>query len=78
MPRRGLPPALGRVQDAGTVAHAVSGKGEGLHHAVAVEPVAVAVAETIVLGRAVAPEHAGEIGRQAAERVVSGAASSSA
>ena len=48
------------------MAHAVSAEGEGLHHAVAVEPVAVAVAETVVLGRAVAPEHAGERGRQAA------------
>ena len=61
-----LAAALGRLQDAGAVAHAAPGKGEGLHHAVAVEPVAVAVAEALVLGRAVAPEHARESGRQAA------------
>ena len=43
---------------------------ESLHHAVAVEPVAVAVAETVMLGRPVAPERAGELGREpAAERL---------
>ena len=46
--------------------HAGSGEGEGLHHAVAVEPVAVTVAEALVLGRTVPPQDAQEFGRQAA------------
>ena len=58
-----LPPALRRLQNTGAVAHAGSAEGEGLHHAVTVEPVAVAMAEALVLGRAVAPEHARKRGR---------------
>ena len=61
-----LPPALRRLQNTGAVGHAGSAEGEGLHHAITVEPVAVTMAEALVLGRAVAPEHAREIGRQAA------------
>ena len=58
-----LPPALRRLQNTGAVAHAGSAEGEGLHHAITVEPVAVAMAEALVLGRAIAPEHARKRGR---------------
>ena len=69
-PGRGLPAALGRVENARPVGRGRAVEAEGLHHAVAVEPVAVAVAEAVMLGRAVAPERAGELGREpAAQRL---------
>ena len=46
--------------------HALAVERERLDHPVAVEPVAVAVAKTFVFGRPVAPEGAGQFGRQAA------------
>ena len=60
-----LAPPLGRVEDARAVGRAAVREGECLDHPVAVEPVAVAVAEALVLGRAVPPEGTGEAGREA-------------
>ena len=60
--------ALGRVQDARPVGDAAAVETERLHHAVAVEPVAVAMAEAVMLGRAIAPERAGQFGRELASQ----------
>ena len=58
----GLTAAFRRVQNAGAVDHVASGKGEGLDHAVAVEPMSVTVTVALVLGRTVPPQDAGERG----------------
>ena len=64
--RPGLPPALRRVEDPGPVSYLVSREGERLHHPVAIEPVFVAMAETLVLRWTVSPQHACEAGREVA------------
>ena len=57
---------LGRSHQAADVADAALGKGELLHHAVAVEPVPVALAGALEERRAVAIEAAAQSGRPAA------------
>ena len=52
--------------------HTLAVEGECLDHAVAIEPVAVAVAEALVLGRTVAPQDAGEFNGQAAPQIGQG------
>ena len=54
------------VEDARAVGHARAVEGECLDHAVAIEPVAVAVAEALVLGGTVPPQDPREFSRQAA------------
>ena len=66
--RPGLPPALRRVEDPGSVNYLVSREGERLHHPVAIEPVSVAMAEALVFRWAVPPQHAREAGREVASQ----------
>ena len=53
------------VEDARAVRDAGAGEGKCLDHAVAVEPVAVAVAEALVLGWTIAPQDTGKFPGQA-------------
>ena len=57
---------LGRAHQAADVGDAAAGEGELLHHAVAVEPVVVALAVALEQGRPVAIEAAAQAGRPAA------------